>query len=100
MTKITEDQIVHLSELANLNISKNEVKKFQKQLSSIIDYVSELSQVDTQDVEPTSQTTNLTNIKREDVIDQRDSLTTEEALSGTENTHNGYFKVPAIFEEK
>ena len=99
MTRITKQQITHIAKLAKLEISEKEIAKFQKQLSNIIEYISELDKVDTKNVKPTSQTTGLLNAKREDLIIQKDCLTIEEAVSGTENTHNGYFKVPAILEE-
>jgi len=99
MANITKQQITHIAKLAKLEISEKEITKFQKQLSNIIEYISELDKVDTKNVKPTSQTTGLLNAKREDLIIQKDCLTIEEAVSGTENTHNGYFKVPAILEE-
>jgi len=99
MTNITKQQIIHIARLAKLEISEKEIAKFQKQLSNIIEYISELDKVDTKNVKPTSQTTGLLNAKREDLINQKDCLTLEDALSGTENTHNGYFKIPAILEE-
>ncbi|MFH1971584.1 MAG: Asp-tRNA(Asn)/Glu-tRNA(Gln) amidotransferase subunit GatC [Patescibacteria group bacterium] len=99
MTNLTRKQVTHIAKLANLKISEKEIIKFQEQLSNIIDYVGELNKVDTKDTESTSQTTGLLDVKREDELIQKDSLTIEEALSGTEKTHNGYFKVSAILEE-
>ena len=99
MTNITKQQITHIAKLAKLEISEKEIAKFQKQLSNIIEYISKLDKVDTKNIKPTSQTTGLLDAKREDLINQKDCLTLEEALSGTENTHNGYFKVSAILEK-
>ena len=99
MTNLTKQEVKHIAKLAKLDISEKEIEKFKEQLSSVIEYVSELEEVDTKDTEPTSQTTGLLDVKREDVVDQKDSLTVEEALSGTDKTHNGYFKVSAILEE-
>jgi len=99
MSELTKKDIKHIARLAKLEISEKEIVKFQKQLSLIIGYVSELEEANTNNVKPTSQTTGLENVKREDLVDQNDNLSLEEALSGTENTHNGYFKVSAILEE-
>ena len=99
MTNLTKQEVKHIAKLAKLDISEKEVEKFKRQLSNVINYVGELNEVDTKNTEPTSQTTGLLDIKREDVIDQKDSLTVDEALSGTDKTHNGYFKVSAILEE-
>lgn len=99
MSDLTKNEIIHIAKLANLKVTDKEIEKFQKQLSSVIKYVSELEEVDTENTKPTSQTTGLENIKREDTLQENDSLSLEETLSGTENTHNGYFKVSAILEE-
>ena len=56
--------------------------------------------MDTKDVEPTSQTTGLTNVTRSDEVVTGNILTQDDALSGTDNAHNGYFKVPAILSER
>lgn len=100
MTAISDSDIKHIAKLANIKLSEEEIKKFTPQLSKIIDYVSELSEVDTKDVEPTSQTTGLTNVTRSDLVNAGNILTQGEALSGTEETHNGYFKVGAILSER
>lgn len=89
--------VVHVAKLANLTLSKEEEKKFESQLSSVLDYVNKLNEIDTKDVEPASQVTGLENITRED--ETKPSLTQEEALKNTESQHNGLFKVKAILEE-
>lgn len=89
---------MHIAKLAKLNLTDEEIDKFTLQLSSVIDYFSELSDIDTTEVEPTSQTTGLENVGREDQIMGDESLTQEQALSGTDKIYNGYFKVKAILE--
>ncbi len=69
------------------------------QLSKVIDYISELSEVDTKNTDPVSQTTGLINIVRKDEIDVTRCLTQDEALSGTENIHNGYIVVKKILDK-
>lgn len=95
---LTREDILHVAKLAKLELSDVEVKKFTPQLSNVINFVSELSNVDTKDTEATSQTTGLENIKRSDEVKNDSSLTQDQAVSGTDKTHNGYFKVKAILE--
>lgn len=83
--------------LANLTLSTEEESKFEKQLSDILMYVEKLNQVDVDGVEPTSQVTGLENVARND--ETTPSLTQEQALSGSTNTHNGMFKVKAVLED-
>lgn len=98
MAKLTKNEVAHVAKLAKLDLSEGEIKKFLPQLVSVIDHISELSKVDTSGVEPTNQTTGLENVFREDATVAENSMSQEEALSGTEEVHNGYFKVKAILE--
>ncbi|MBI3093229.1 MAG: Asp-tRNA(Asn)/Glu-tRNA(Gln) amidotransferase subunit GatC [Candidatus Levybacteria bacterium] len=89
--------VSHIAKLANLSLKEEEKEKFEKQLSSILDYVKKLEEVDTSKVEPTPQVTGLENITREDQTTP--SLSQEEALSNAKNKHNGFFKVKTILEK-
>lgn len=95
---LSKKDVEHIAELANLPLSKEEVEKFQKQLSETIEYINTLSSIDTKNIEPTSQVTGLKNITRDD--ESAPSLSAEEALSNAKNTHNGFIKVKAIFNEE
>jgi aspartyl-tRNA(Asn)/glutamyl-tRNA(Gln) amidotransferase subunit C len=97
MSKLTKTDVLHVAKLAKLNLTESEVEKFLPQLSSVIDYIGNLSKVDTANVEPTSQTTGLTDVFRDDEI-KESSLDQDKALSGTDKIYKGYFKVPAILE--
>lgn len=99
MAKLTKKDVFHVAELSNLKLTDAEIKKFTPQLDKIIEFVGALNEVDTEEVEPTSQTTGLKNILREDIVKSGELLTQEEALSGTDG-HNGYFKVKAILENR
>ncbi len=88
----------HIAKLANLTLEKDEVEKFQKQLSEVLDYISRLNELNTTDIEPTSQVTGLENVTRDDKI--KPSLTQEEALSNAASQHNGLFRVKGVFENE
>lgn len=100
MAKLTKADVLHIAKLAKIEINDEEVEKYSKQLSSVVDYFSALSEVDTKNIEPTSQTTGLENVTRSDLVKTENCLTQDEAVSGTENIYNGYFKVKAILTER
>lgn len=100
MGKLSKKDIKHVASLAKLKLSKKEVEKFREQLSEVISYVEELNKVNTKKVKPTSQTTGLENATRKDKLKADDCLFQKQALSGTDKTKNGYFVVPAVFEER
>ena len=89
--------IKHIAKLANLTLSKEEEKKFAKQLTAVLDHIQNLQKVDTINVEETSQVTGLENVLREDVA--RESLTVEKALSNAKAKHNNLFQVKGILKE-
>lgn len=88
--------VKHVSNLANLTLEDGEEVKFEKQLSEVLDHISRLNEVDTSDVEITSQVTGLENITREDIPKQ--SFSQDEALFGSSSQYNGFFQVKGIFE--
>lgn len=90
--------VSHVAKLANLALSEEEKKKFEKQLEETAQYVEGLDEVNTDGVVPTSQVTGLENVTREDEI--KPSLSQEEALKNAQSTHNGFFKVKGILQNE
>jgi len=88
MRSLTRDDVLHVAKLAKLDLTNEEVARFQRQLSKIVDYISQLSEIDTSSLEPISQTTGLENVFRKD-----------EVKPGS-YTRNGYFVVNAILDKK
>ncbi len=89
MAKLTKKEVLHVAELSNLKLTDSEVKKLTPQLDKIIEFVGILNEVDTNGIEPTSQTTGLVNRLRDDVTDSTNSLKQDD-----------YFKVPAILSKR
>jgi aspartyl-tRNA(Asn)/glutamyl-tRNA(Gln) amidotransferase subunit C len=100
MATLTKADVLHVAKLAKLDIGEGEIKKYTEQLSSIVDYFSELGEVDTKNIEPTSQTTGLENVFRQDEVKEENCLSQDAATSGTGKLYNGYFKVKAILTER
>ena len=88
--KITKKDVKHIADLARIDLSEEEVRKFQKQLRDIINYFDKLNEVDTKDIEPTSQVTGLKNKLRNDKM--RDFLTQAHALQNAPDKKDGRFK--------
>ena len=77
--------------LARLDLSDEEVESFRKELSDILRYVEQLSDVDVSGLEPTTQVTGLKNVMREDeVIDY--GVGHEELLRLAPNSQDGQIK--------
>ncbi|TSC58886.1 MAG: aspartyl-tRNA(Asn)/glutamyl-tRNA (Gln) amidotransferase subunit C [Candidatus Peregrinibacteria bacterium Greene0416_19] len=68
MPSLTPAQVRAVAKLARLNLTDAEVEKFATELTSILQYVDMLQEVDTTGVEATAQVTGLTNAFRDDEI--------------------------------
>ena len=86
--------VKHIAKLANLPLKDEEISKLESQLESTIEYIEMLNEVDTKNIEPTSQVTGLKNVTRDDIATE--SLSQDQALSNTTDKHNGLFKVKGI----
>ncbi len=86
----------HIAKLANLTLKKEEVKKLESQLSQVLGHIEKLNEVDTANVQPTSQVTGLTNVFREDNITP--SLTQKQTLAQSKSTQNGLFMIKGILD--
>ncbi len=93
---LNKKEIEHLALLARLGITKEEKEKFRSELSSILDYVAKLNQVDTKGVKSTSQVTGLFNIMREDKA--RKSGCEKELVEAAPEHQGGCIKTKAILE--
>lgn len=101
MAKLTKKQVQETARLARLQIDKKEVKTFQIQLSRVLDYISELEEVDTQGAKGKARNTKQTNIYREDDKNPGvNTLSQKQALSGSKEDNNQFFVVPMILTEK
>ena len=63
---LTDKEVKHIANLARIKISEKEGEGLKKDLSSILEYIEKLNEVDTTGVEPLYQTTGLVNSFRSD----------------------------------
>jgi len=94
--KITKEQIQHIAVLSRLNLSEEEKDLFGSQLSSILDYMDQLNELDTRETEPTSHVLSLSNVMRDDILTS--SLPGEEALKNAPSHSENFYRVPKIIE--
>ena len=64
--KITKDEVLHVANLARLEMDPENIDRFADQIGQILEYVETLNKVDTEGVRPTSHAISLTNAFRED----------------------------------
>ncbi len=97
MAKLDISQIEHIAKLSRLELTTEEKRHYCEQLSSILDYVGQLSEVDTENVEPTANITGLSNVSREDEIEES-GVSHKEIEKNAPEFKDGSFVVPGVFE--
>ncbi len=80
--------------LSRLAFGPDELEEMKESMNSILTYMDELNQYDTDEVEPMAHAVEQYNVMRDDV--PHTSFTNEEALMNAPEKENGYFKVPKI----
>lgn len=89
---ITRDEVLHVARLARLELSDEELGRFQEQLSAILEAVSKVSELDLSDVSPTAHPLEIANSWREDVVEP--SLPLEDVFANAPDRDDGYFRTP------
>lgn len=90
---ITREEVLHVANLARLDLTEDEIARFQEQLSAILEAVGKVSELDLSGVEPTAHPLELVNVWAED--EARPCLTVEEALANAPDRAGHFFRVPA-----
>lgn len=92
--KVTKSDVEKIAKLARIELSETEKDKFTRQFEDILEFVNQLQEVDTSNVEAITQIAGLENIWREDEVCK--SLSNEKALENAPNQEKGYFKVKGV----
>ena len=92
MPAIDREQVFHVAHLARLELSEEDVERFGGQLNAILDAVSKVSELDLEDVPPTSHPLDLVNVWADD--EPRPCLPLDTALANTPDREGDFFRVP------
>jgi aspartyl-tRNA(Asn)/glutamyl-tRNA(Gln) amidotransferase subunit C len=89
---IDRDQVLHVARLARLSLSEGEIEQMSRELSTVLDHIEKISELDLEGVEPTSHVVELENVLRAD--EPRESTPRERVLEGAPDVAAGGFRVP------
>jgi len=95
---ISKEEVKHIAKLARLSLSEKEIKKMQKELSFILDYIEKLKEIDVSDVKPTSHSIEMENVWRKDELNLELKTKNKKLLDLSPETKDGYLKVKSILE--
>lgn len=92
---MTISDVQKIVALARLELTNDELESYAKEISSILEYIAKLNEVNTDNVPITSQVTGLSNVFREDVIEE--CAFQGELLAQAAETEDGGVKVKSVF---
>jgi len=90
---IDRDQVLHVARLARLRLDGADVERMAGELSTILDHIEKIGELDLDDVEPTPHVIQVENVLRPD--EPRPSIPREDALAQAPDPAEGGFRVPS-----
>lgn len=94
----SKDQVIHVARLAQIPITSSEATMLSSAFSETLAVIEELQAVSVAGVEPTHHVTGLSNITREDVVEENRMFSQAQALANAKQSHQGFFVVPRIID--
>lgn len=95
--KLSLEEVDHVAMLARLGLDAQARERMRDQLSSILEHIGRLQEIDTEAIPPTAQVIALRNVMRDD--DVRPSLPVDAVLRNAPQCADDMFKVNAVLEE-
>lgn len=97
--KVTERDVLHVAELANLELTEAERARMLRDLNNILGYVERLNELDTANVPPMAQIASADKNRDDMRADEpRPSISHEAALKNAPDADGTYFIVPKVIE--
>lgn len=95
---ISRQEVEHVSRLARLDLTDEEVERFREQLSAVLERARRIQSLDLADVPPTAHPVELRNVLRGD--EARPSEASGRILENAPEREEAFFRVPRILEEE
>jgi aspartyl-tRNA(Asn)/glutamyl-tRNA(Gln) amidotransferase subunit C len=91
---IDREQIRKVAHLARLELTEAEEEQFTTQVGSILEYFEQLSELDTENIKPTTRAIDVSNVTRPDELQPFTDL--QSIMAAAPDVEGDFFKVPKI----
>ncbi len=95
-TILSAEDVRAIADLARLELSDDDVARYQRQLSAILGYFQKLEELDTSRIDPTSSVLPLSSVMRADVAGA--PLSVDEAIANAPDSDGEQFRVRAVLD--
>lgn len=93
---ISRDEVRHIAKLARLQFDADDEQRLADSMGRILDYMNKLNELDTTGVPPMSHVLDVTNVFREDAVDER--IDRDQALQNAPDADEEYIRVPKVID--
>lgn len=97
--ELKQEDIQKIADLAHLEISDEENKQYQKELSEVLNYMETLNEVEVEGIEPTAQVSQQTNVFREDRAKDWNKEEKENTLKQSSKYKEGKINIDKIISK-
>lgn len=95
-TILSAEDVRAIADLARLELSEDDIARYQRQLSAILGYFQKLEELDTSRIDPTSSVLPLSSVMRADVAGA--PLSVDEAIANAPDSDGEQFRVRAVLD--
>lgn len=91
-----KNSTLKLAKLARLSLNDEQLESLEKDLTSIVSFIDQLKEINTDKIDPTSNSLNQDLILRDDIAENK--LSNEDLLRNVPDSELGFFVVPKVIE--
>ncbi len=91
-----KNSTLKLAKLARLSLNNKQLDSLEKDLTSIVSFIDQLKEINTEKIDPTSNSLNQDLILRDDIAENK--LSNEDLLRNVPESELGFFVVPKVIE--
>ncbi|MGY9025191.1 MAG: Asp-tRNA(Asn)/Glu-tRNA(Gln) amidotransferase subunit GatC [Candidatus Pelagibacterales bacterium] len=96
MIEFNKKITLKLAKLSRLSLSNSQLENLEKDLTSILSFIDQLKEINTDSIDPTSNSLDQNLILRDDLAE--DVLSNEKLLQNVPESELGFFVVPKVIE--
>jgi aspartyl-tRNA(Asn)/glutamyl-tRNA(Gln) amidotransferase subunit C len=91
-----KNSTLKLAKLARLSLNDKQLDSLEKDLTSIVSFIDQLKEINTDKIDPTSNSLNQDLVLRDDIVENK--LSNEDLLRNVPDSELGFFVVPKVIE--
>ena len=93
---ISKDEIIHIAKLANLNLSEEEIERYAKDMTDILEFADIVNNLNTDKIKETIGINGEYNVFRKDEIKQ--GISRDKLLKNAPSQDDGMFRIPKVIQ--